>query len=507
MSAIMSSSLLSTIECTRGLVNPFTNVKAQDQTSHDLLNFRRIGEEEYLIRISYFTLRNASVNGPNRRRTLQTFSTKKVNRKRVSQLERDQRLVLTAIKKKMLFSKKVGKPIDKPGEQLLEYPLSICDNEGVPLKGQKSYYTKSLEGRYKHSPSPLITSYLPVGWTPECSIIEGMFLINTTSLQSHRTMAEYAQSLLRRFIVSQFSKGGNEVHVIFDNPGRLWNTPKYFEQKRQDSIAKVSPDHTCSDLTTSTVVQHKKWRENHINCRKCKRTVVKFVGNFFLQNAASYLSGNQTLYIAGASDDDITDTAWFVRHQSQPQPDPTFTCAAEETDTRLWYHVKKTHSNKILIMSPDTGVYMIGLPLDGTKQKDIILQISTYSAQELRFLNLTTMICLLHNDPDLARIGNKILPKVMQTIYVATGCDYTSFFSQIGKATFLRYYFQYASFIIAGIDSIPGTLADVSLYDGSYKLGYLAFVRLVGTVYFKKHSSGFVTDSPSIHFSKFIDHT
>lgn len=162
--------------------------------------------------------------------------------------------------------------------------------------------------------------------------------------------------------------------------------------------------------------------------------------------------------------------------------------------------------NKILIMSPDTDVYMIGLLLDGTKQKDIILQISTYRAWELRFLNLTTMICLLHNDPDLARIGNKILPKVMQTIYVATGCDYTSFFSQIGKATFLRYYFQYASFIIAGIDSTPGTLADVSLYDGSYKLGYLAFVHLVGIVYFKKHSSGFVTDSPSIHFSKFIDH-
>ena len=81
MSAILSSSLLNTSESARGLVNPFTNAKAQDQTSHDLLNFRRIGEEEYLIRISYFTLRNASVNAPNRRRTLQTFSTKKGEQK------------------------------------------------------------------------------------------------------------------------------------------------------------------------------------------------------------------------------------------------------------------------------------------------------------------------------------------------------------------------------------------------------------------------------------------
>ena len=115
------------------------------------------------------------------------------------------------------------------------------------------------------------------------------------------------------------------------------------------------------------------------------------------------------------------------------------------------------------------------------------------------------MICLLHDDPDLARIDNNILPKIMQTIYVATGCDYTSFFSQIGKATFLRYYFQYASFITGGIDSTPGTLAHTLLSDGSYKLGYLAFVRLVGTVYFKKHSSGFVTDSPRTHFANFMD--
>ena len=67
------------------------------------------------------------------------------------------------------------------------------------------------------------------------------------------------------------------------------------------------------------------------------------------------------------------------------------------------------------------------------------------------------------------------------------------------------YYFQYASFITGGIDSTPGTLADTLLSDGSYKLGYLAFVRLVGTVYFKKHSSGFVTDSPRTHFANFMD--
>ena len=37
-------------------------------------------------------------------------------------------------------------------------------------------------------------------------------------------MADYARLLLRRFVVSQFTKEGKKIHVIFDNPGQLQNT-------------------------------------------------------------------------------------------------------------------------------------------------------------------------------------------------------------------------------------------------------------------------------------------
>ena len=79
-------------------------------------------------------------------------------------------------------------------------------------------------------------------------------------------------------------------------------------------------------------------------------------------------------------------------------------------------------------MSPDTDVYNIGLPLPSIKEKEVIIQISTYSARELKFLNLSGLVTALHNDPDLARILREILPKLLQTMYVVTGCDYTSFF-------------------------------------------------------------------------------
>jgi len=74
----------------------------------------------------------------------------------------------------------------------------------------------------------------------------------------------------------------------------------------------------------------------------------------------------------------------------------------------------------------------------------------------------------------------------MQTLFVRTGCDYTSFFSQIGKAPFLQYFFQYAAFI-TGRES-KCSLADTDLEGENYKKGFLAFLWLIGTVYFKKHA-------------------
>ena len=79
------------------------------------------------------------------------------------------------------------------------------------------------------------------------------------------------------------------------------------------------------------------------------------------------------------------------------------------------------------------------------------------------------------------------------------------FFSTIGKSTFMRYFYQYAGFISGDTDHAPGSLSDVSLLDHKWKRGFLAFLRLIGVVYFKKHSSGFDIQSPLSLHSKFED--
>ena len=180
-----------------------------------------------------------------------------------------------------------------------------------------------------------------------------------------------------------------------------------------------------------------------------------------------------------------------------------FSCNAEEADTMLWLHAKQTQCNQILVLTPDTDVYMIGLPLQCTQDKDIIIQISDRNSREVKLLHMRQLIIALSNDPDLASVETTLLPKILQTLFVVTGCDYISFFSGTGIAMFLRYFFQHAEFITGSSQYTHGSLSDTLLEDAVYKQGFFAFLRLVGTVYFKKHATAFESDSPQSHFNKF----
>jgi len=163
---------------------------------------------------------------------------------------------------------------------------------------------------------------------------------------------------------------------------------------------------------------------------------------------------------------------------------------------KVWYFA--------VLCCTDTDIHHIGLPLDNGSEKDVIIQISLYNSKDLRYLHFSAFITVLKNDPDLSAISQTLIPQVIQTLFVATGCDYVSFFSGIGKASFMRYFYQYAEFISSGTDATPGTLADTGL---EHNKGFLAFLRLVGTAYFKKHALAFSMPSPVILFNKYNNPT
>lgn len=224
-----------------------------------------------------------------------------------------------------------------------------------------------------------------------------------------------------------------------------------------------------------------------------------------LKYMQTHLSPNQKLYVIGAFTEQLTNTCWFVEGNHGPEPDPVFSCNGEEADTMIWLHATKTHCSKITVLSADTDVYMIGLPLQCSLDKDIIVQVSNINSRERKLLSLKNMIVAIQNDPDLATVTEATRLKVIQALFVVTGCDYVSFFSGMGKATFLRYFFQHAEFITGYTQYMMGSLSHTHLCNSGYEERFMAFLRLVGTVYFRKNATAFAFDTPEPHFKSFMN--
>ena len=96
-------------------------------------------------------------------------------------------------------------------------------------------------------------------------------------------------------------------------------------------------------------------------------------------------------------------------------------------------------------------MYNIGLPIiTQLCNKEVVVQVSPF--------HLSALNSGLGSDPDLAGLNTTELAQILQTLFVCTGCDYTSFFCGIGKATFPRYFFQF----ITGTNA-QGSLANIRL--------------------------------------------
>ena len=156
-----------------------------------------------------------------------------------------------------------------------------------------------------------------------------------------------------------------------------------------------------------------------------------------------------------------------------------------------------------LLYSPDTDVYHIGLSaISECTECDVIVQLSKNTDDKARYLYMTNLITALQKDPDLSQIPQLIRPQVIQSLYVATGCDYTSFFTGLGKVSFLATFFQHASFI-AGCNAPPGTMGEMST--GQDSNSKFSFLRLIGCAYYKQHTSTFRSQTPEALFYSICD--
>lgn len=153
---------------------------------------------------------------------------------------------------------------------------------------------------------------------------------------------------------------------------------------------------------------------------------------------------------------------------------------------RLWRHAIQVQAQRVLVYSPDTDVYNIGVPIvDQCSQKEVIVQINVAKSRELKYLHINNLVRALQDDPDCGTLPRDKLTRIFLVLFVSSGCDFISYFSGYGKGGFLNTFYQHASFI-TGKQSY-GHLSDTS------EEGFYSFLRLIGCLYFKKYYSAIVS--------------
>ena len=112
---------------------------------------------------------------------------------------------------------------------------------------------------------------------------------------------------------------------------------------------------------------------------------------------------------------------------------------------RVWRHALQCQHERILVCSADTDVYNIGLIMT-RPNKHYLVQINLPQADTM-FVDINGLLRAFQHDPDLASLPQQQLGHIMLQTYIVTGCDYISYVSGMGKATFLKIFFQHAEFI------------------------------------------------------------
>ncbi len=253
---------------------------------------------------------------------------------------------------------------------------------------------------------------------------------------------------------------------------------------RQDTAKSTPTNHHCESFTGDLLIPDP-W-SSVLSCRVCKKELTLYIADEMLALAVRTIRRTQQFVT------NIGETTYSVAPRSSRIPQPYLRSNADEGDLRVWLHCLHSIGSKKLVFSPD--VYHIGMTqMSCMPDTDVIVQLSKPSDKESKFIHMNNLLLAIENDPDLFELLPSIRPQVLQSLYVTTGCDYISFFSGLGKASFLGTLFQYATFIAKGEDP-PGSIGTVSLDRDSPSL--YSFLRLIGCKYFRKHTSLFAPQTP-----------
>lgn len=471
------------------LQNIFSGRTATPAEQRGMLECHDLGDNKLANYFSSRLMRMPSIDTPVRMERLQTMCTRQKKKRGLKKVPKPHKITVLALKAELLQAKQLNRP-PTIHQQVFILPRALVDDNGYPRKGAKAVTRKVIATRYSGILSSSLPDSLQGNKQETAVVIDGMFLLQTKPLSHHRLMADYVAFLLARWVLPMFAQA-NHVHLLWDDPNRHGPSAKDVERQRRDTASEdcLTCEHKAIQLN-SLCPTGAAW-QSLIKCRTCKRNVVSLItcGSLVLMQVQALQPGQVFVVVGGLNGGD-RDQAWCVEAGSPARREPLFEANHEEADTRVWFHALRFA--KAIIYSPDTDTFMVGLPLIQKNDCKIAVRLDMPGSKEQIYLNMNMLAAMINRDPDLAMINEEHRCAVLQACYVASGCDFTSFFAGVGKATFFTALFKYTSFVCLG----PGFLHNIN--DTS---SFLAFIRLVTSAYYCRFRSAF-NSSPADVFAE-----
>ena len=313
-------------------------------------------------------------------------------------------------------------------------------------------------------------------------------MIYKSPKKGHKSFAEYANNIFKTIILPYIRSGYNDVRVLFDDSGSQGLSPKCIEQERRDK--KDNSDDDSFDEITDETSLPSNW-QNFLKIRKNKHLLCNYLFYKFQKIVQPYLPDHVKFVVSGGFHYALNDRNWTSACITKTDiVQKTFKCADEdfsqnheESDTQIWLHVTDTTCKTVHIRSIDRDIGLIGMShFSKFLSKEIFIE---YQQNPIKFIDLNVLHNSLSTDSDLVSLRKEIVGKIIQTVYICSGCDFVSYFVGHGKSSFYKALFQYCRFITCQTDIRYGCLSNTD--HDTYRSGLLAFYRLIGCVYFQSN--------------------
>ena len=316
-------------------------------------------------------------------------------------------------------------------------PRSLSTIDGLPYKGQKSKILTVYKSRY---PDAFLVNLKLSEF--DVIIIGAMFVIYHPPLRSYNTFAEYLQHVFVRNILCYYGYGIEAVHICFDEQSFEFVSPKELESSRRDSDKFENPFVQNFELEPESLLPSD-WKK-FLNIRENKKSLINLACSEFLKIGMKKLKQNQKLVIGGGfSACGISKAVISNKVVSLMDLNSNI----HEGDSRVWFHAFAESKLKIIILSADNDTYHIGLSLlNKYPNKHICVALNT---QFETVIDMNKLAILMKYDHDFISITD-FITSVIPVLFVATGCDYVSFFKGHTKQSFFYTLTKHAEFISGG---------------------------------------------------------